>query len=186
MTWQALAVEIWGLTEAERVRLAAAPFAGAPADHWRAFSAVIHEKVLEGYAAGEVDLRRVLEVMRACSLGCTATDRIRLMAMTAERALKIRPKNLNRRRPPHPTWVKKSAGDFVRLIESRGLVVTPSEHGDGSAPGLELVRHWFESLELSGQSLTAGTLYDWYLDAKKAAGETPRRGRRPKSPSFST
>jgi hypothetical protein len=177
MSWQELAVEVWGLSDEERARLADAPFTTSSAEHWRWFASAAHMQALRGYAAGEMNERRLLAVVRACSLGCTVTDRIRLMAMTAERALKIRPKALNRRRPPYAAWVKKLACDGLRLFEQQGLVVSPSADS-GTSPALNETLAWLKALDLC--DVSPKQLYTWHLKAKHAAGEPTPRGRRPK------
>ena len=62
---------------------------------------------------GDIDLRRALEVVRSCSLYLGIKDRITLMPYTVERAMRIEP--AQRKRPPKPLWVRKSAATLVSM-----------------------------------------------------------------------
>jgi len=174
--------EVWALTAEERTRLAEAPFPNDP-EHWRWFAARMHTHALDGYAAGEVDLRRLLTYTRMCALGCALRDRITLEALMVERVLTVTPKTLNRRPPQYPAWVREAAGDLVRMLAEQypDETVTPSREGEPSA----ILRRALDWLTAWGFSTPAApirpkTLYGWYRDVRVADGVVLHRGRRKK------
>jgi hypothetical protein len=163
--------EEFALTAEEQLRLDEAPFRGTDASGWRRFAGYIQEQLLAAYAAGEVDLRQALNVMRSCSLGCSLNDRIIMMAHMVERALHISPKTLNRKRPPHPTWLRHSAAALVSMLheEHPDQPVAPNEANDWTTPILEIAIAWLVTLRLcdSRQPIRPRTLYDWCLEHKR-------------------
>jgi hypothetical protein len=160
--------EAFAITPEERTRLDAAPFRGTDEDGWRVFSSAVHDQVLAGYAAGEMDFRRMMEVMRSCSLGCRLTDRITLMALTAERALPIKP--AHRRRPQNPVWVMNSAAALVSMLhEDRpDEPLAPNEMNGWTTRILEEAIRWLVTLGLCNP-IDSRTLYKWCLAQKKTA-----------------
>ena len=169
---------VWALTPDERARLAAAPFPMNP-EQWRVFAVVMHEQALMGYGAGEMEFRTLMTYTRACALGCTVQDRRVLTALMVERALRITPKTLNRRRPPYPRWLQKAAGELVRALKDTypGEAVPPSTGRDGSSPILQRALAWLTAVGFTDRSspLRPLTLYRWYLERQRAGGVVLRR-----------
>jgi hypothetical protein len=159
----------FALTPEDRARLDAAPksFARTDADGWRSFAGHVHDQVLAGYAAGEMDLRRALEVMRSCSLGCRLNDRIALMALLVEHALQITP--ADRKRPPNPEWVQKSAATLVSMLreDQPDEPVAPTEHNAYTTPILQEAISWLVALGICDR-IDTRTLYKWYREHRAA------------------
>ena len=153
--------EAFPITPEERARLDAAPFLGTDEDGWSAFAGMIHEQVLIGYAAGEMELRRVFEVMRSCSLHCRLNDRITWLALTVERALPITPKK--RKRLQNPEWLKKSAASLVSMLrEDRpGEPWAPNEGNEWTTAILNDAIAWLVTLGLCEPKIDPRTLYRW-------------------------
>ena len=164
--------EAFELTSEERARLDVAPFRGTDKDAWRTFAGLVHDQVIAGYAAGEMDFRRMMTVVRSCSLGCRLSDRIMLMALTAERALAIEPKH--RKRLKNPIWVRNSAAALVSMLcEDRpDEPVTPNEITGWTTPILEEAIRWLVALGLCAP-IEPRTLYKWYLAHKRTANNHP-------------
>lgn len=158
----------FALTAAERSRLDAAPFRGTDERGWALFAAKMQEQILSGYADGEMDLRRALEVMRACSLGCSVKNRIVIMALMVEQALRKTPRNLNRRRPPHPTWLRRSAVTLLQVVREQdpSVPIAPHHHNQWTTPILDTAIAWLAALGLvdDAHPIQPRTLYAWYLE----------------------
>lgn len=103
--------EMFEITAEERARLDAAPFRGTDENGWMAFALAVQQQVLTAYAEGEIPLERALEVMLSCSLGCRATSRAVLLALTARRALENPPKERKGKRPPESHVGQVFSGD---------------------------------------------------------------------------
>lgn len=151
------------LTPEEKARIRAAPFRPGD-DGWRSFAAAVHEQVLAAYASGEMDLRRVFEVMRSCSLGCSARDRIAILGLTAHRSVQIEPKSLKRKRPVHPTWVKNSAAALVQMLheEFPDEPLAPNAMNRWRTRILKTAIAWLATLGLCDSTILPRTVYDWY------------------------
>lgn len=164
-------VEAFEITPNERARLDAAPFRGTDKGSWQVFARSVHDQVLASYAAGEMDFRRMVEVMRSCSLGCRNSDRMKLMALTVERALPIEP--AHRKCPPNPAWVMNSAAALVSMLhEDRpDEPVAPNDLNGWTTPILEEAIAWLVTLGLC-EPIDPRTLYKWYL-AQKKTGTRP-------------
>lgn len=160
--------EAFPITPEERAGFDAAPFRGVDEDRWQAFAAFVHEEVLAGYAAGETDFRRMMKVMRSCSLPCRQKDRITLLALTADRALRVEP--AHRKRPPNPTWVMHSAAALVSMLrEARpDEPLAPTDSNGYSTPIINDAIRQLVTLGLC-ESIDPRTLYTWYLAQKKTA-----------------
>lgn len=160
--------EAFAITPEECARLGAAPFRGTDENGWLAFASEIHKQVLAGYATGEMDFRRMMEAMRSCALGCRPKDRVMLMALTAERALRIQP--AHRKRQQNPAWVRNSAAALVSMLhEDRAdEPVAPNEMNGWTTPILEEAIRWLVTLGLC-EPIEPRTLYKWYLAQKKPA-----------------
>lgn len=159
--------EAFPITPEERAGFDAAPFRGVDEDRWRAFASFVHEEVLAGYASGETDFRRMMKVMRSCSLPCRHKDRIMLLALTADRALRIEPPH--RKRPPNPTWVKHSAAALVSMLrEARPdePLAPNSENGYST----RILKDALQQLVTFGLcAIDQRTLHRWYNAWKKTA-----------------
>jgi hypothetical protein len=155
----------FAVTPEDRARLDAAPksFGRTDAAGWRLFASQIHDQVLTGYTAGETTLRRGLEVMRSCSLGCPLKERIVLMALFVEHALQVTPKNRKRRQ--NPEWVQKSAATLVQMLSEvhPDEPLAPTEHNGYTTPLLEEAISWLVTLGIC-HAITGRTLYKWYLE----------------------
>ena len=166
--------EAFAITAEERDRFDAAPFRGTDEDGWRAFASQVHEQVLKSYAEGEINLERALQAVRSCSLGCRLADRVFLMALTAELALRITP--VRRKHPPNPTWVRQSAALLVSMLrEDRpGEPVAPNEMNGWTTLILSDAIAWLVALDLC-EPIDPRTLYSWYLartDAQSVSTST--------------
>ena len=161
-------VEAFEITPNERARLDAARFRGTDKDGWLAFARLVHDQVLASFAAGVMDFRRMMEVMRSCSLCCRISDREKLMALTAERALLIEP--AHRKSSPNPTWVMNSAAALVAMLheDKPDQPVAPNELNGWTTPILEEAIAWLVTLGLC-EPINPRTLYKWYLAQKKTA-----------------
>ena len=162
--------EHFALTAEEQTRLEAASFRNTDADGWRNFAGQAQAGLLGSYAGGEIDLRRALELMRACSLGCATKDRIVLIANMVEQALRITPADLKSRRPPHPTWLKASAAALVELLHDTfpDQPIAPNDGNDWTTPVLETAIAWLAALGLTTAPIRPRTLYEWYRQYPRA------------------
>jgi hypothetical protein len=168
--------EAFALTAAERARLDAAPFRGADERGWALFAGQMQKQILSGYAEGEMDLRRALEVMRACSLGCAVKDRIVIMANMVEQALRTSPRTLNRKRPPHPTWLRRSAATLVQVVneQSPDQPIAPHHFNEWTTPTLETAIAWLTALGMvdPAHPVRPRTLYEWYREHRDPSANT--------------
>src|SRR5262245_13400532 len=103
------------LSDHERALIDTAPFRPTPEGR-KHFALRIHDCVIDGYRRGEMSFHRMMEMMRTCSLGCLEDDRIELLALTADRALRIKPRFLNSSPPPYPAWHRQAAVDLVLYL----------------------------------------------------------------------
>jgi len=160
--------EAFAITPEERARLNVAPFKGTDEAGWRAFAGAVHEQVLASYRDGEITLERALKAMRSCSLGCRLSDRITLMALTADRACGITPVARGTRRPPTPSWVKNSAASLVQMLhETRSEeTVAPTHDNNWTTPILADTIEWLVALDLC-ERVDERTVYQWYLATKR-------------------
>lgn len=185
--------DLYDITPAERVQLDAFPVR-LTAEDWRSFAWSLYEGVIDSYARGETDFEQMMSAMRLCSLGCRSTDRLLLLGLTVERALRITPKSLNRRRPPFPTWLKRASVAVVRLLKEMNPAVTSgaNELSDWSSPVLVSASAWLVSLALCDPKnpIPTHTLYKWYRASMRVAGRPSAPGRprktSPKSTAYST
>jgi hypothetical protein len=161
------------ITPEERARLEAAPFRGTDEHGWCAFALGIQAQVLNAYAEGEIKLERALEAVLSCSLGCHPATRAVLLAGTALRAIQ-NPPRAPKKHYPNPTWVKYSAAHVVQMLhEDRPKEpLAPTQHNSHTTPILDDALCWLETLGLC-KGITARTLYDWYVEARKAGALEP-------------
>ena len=168
--------EAFALTAAERSRLDAAPFRGTDERAWALFAGQMQEQILSGYEDGEMDLRRALEVMRACSLGCALKDRIVIMANMVEQALRKTPRTLNRRRPLHPTWLRRSAVTLLQVVSEQfpDQPIAPHHFNEWTTPTLDTAIAWLAALGLvdAAHPVRPRTLYEWYREHRDPSGNT--------------
>jgi hypothetical protein len=163
--------EAFALTPEERARLDAAPFRGTDATGWRTWAGQFHDGLLASYADGEVDPVGALRLARSCSLGCVLKDRIVLMANFVEQLLRITPKKLGRRPPPHPTWVRHSAATLLETllaVSSDKQLIAPNDGNGWTTPLLERAIAWLVTLGLT-TPIKPRTLYEWYVEHTRAA-----------------
>ncbi len=171
----------------ELARLKKAPF---PFDskHWYKFARRFVHLVLQAYRDGEVDLHRMIALTRNCSLGCVFSKQKRFMAYVALAGLRFTPKTLNRKRPPHPEWVRRSAGHLIEmLMQVSDEPMAPSVYSSSSkilenATACLIAAGLYEGAEPVGSR----QLYDWYLETMQADGHDlkvgrPRKKTRPNS-----
>ena len=166
--------ELFAHTNDERNRLANAPFA-RDENAWLAFARHILDQVLAAYAAGEISLERCLRVMRSCSLGCKISDRIKLLAVTSELALRETPRRTpGKRRDKNPVWVRNSAATLVEMLhEDRPHEpIAPHEHNGWTTPILEDAIRWLVALKLC-EPVDTRTIYRWYLDGRATQSGPP-------------
>ncbi len=163
------------LSEAERTVIASAPFRHTP-DGCRKFALSIHDCVVVGYRQGEMTFRRMMQVMRARSLGCQENDRVELLALTADRALRAAPRDPNRSQPPYPRWQRRAAVELVLYLESLRPRLS-------STTILEEALAWLRALGLATEQsarqrpLSERTLRRWVQEARKARGQAHPVGR---------
>ncbi len=164
--------ELFPLTPEERGRLDAAPWAGTDAAGWRTLAAQLHNELLAGYRDGEIDLRRVLQLARACALGCAGFDRAVLTMNFVERILQQPPPTRSRSGPrDRNAWLRRSAAELVdALVADRPdprAAWAPNEMNDWSSVVLEKGVAWLMALGVVEQ-LTQKTLYEWWLAETEA------------------
>src|SRR5262245_40163611 len=87
-------------------------------ENWKRFSAKVSETLLESYASGAMDFRRMIAVMRSCALGCETSARLMRLGILAERALAITPAQARTRDYP-PAFQRLAAGLVEFLREQR-------------------------------------------------------------------
>jgi len=175
------------LSKEERVRLEAAPF-NAPPEALNEFAGKVADQLLNAYGDGEIDFRRMIAVTRSCSLGCIFKHQVMLLAYVAVEGLRITPKTLNRKRPPHPKWVQRSAGHLIEMLrQASDEPVAPSVYSSSSKI-LENATAWLIAAGLYEGAEPVGSrqLYDWYLETMQADGHDlkvgrPRKKTRPNS-----
>jgi hypothetical protein len=163
------------LSEDERSRVASAPFRVTP-EGWRRFALSIHDCVIHGYRHGEMGFKRALEIMRLCSLGCSEHDRVELLALTADRALRLTPKTRNASPPPYPAWQRKAAVDLVLQLKQELPDLTDR------LLRKEAIR-WLTTVGLAAEysarqrRLSDRTLERWVREHRQAQGTSRPRGR---------
>ena len=160
-------VELFELSPEERARLDARPFRGTDEAGWVRFSELVQAQVLQAYAEGEITLERALEAVWSCSLGCTASQRATLLAVTARGALQSTPKSWKGKRPQPPTWIRVSAYRLLEMLhEDRpGEPFIPNEDNHWTTKIFEDAIRWLVTLGLS-RPMSQRTLYAWYLAGK--------------------
>ena len=97
------------LSASEQRLVQTAPFRHTP-DGWRRFALNIHDCVIHGYRTGEMDFRRMMQVMRSCSIGCQEPDRIELLTVTGR---VINPTSKKQDVPPLRAQLKTHSGQVV-------------------------------------------------------------------------
>ena len=165
------------LSDKERALIEAAPFRHT-GEGWRRFAGQIHECVVHGYSRGEMDFRRTMEVMRLCSLGCHEDDRVELLALTADRILRLKPQFRNSSPPPYPRWQRRAAVDLVLYLEYL--------NGDQSSTTIrQEALAWLRVLGLATENsvrqreLSGRTLQRWVQAHRRTQGRARPAGRRP-------
>ena len=168
--------QAYPMSDAEKALVETAPFHHTP-EGWKRFALRIHDLVLCGYRDGEMDFRRMMEVTRSCSLGCCEGDRVEILALTADRALRMHPRNLNSSPPPYPRWQRRAAVDLVLYLES----LQPER--SGVQIRLDALA-WLTSLGLATENtsrarpLSTRTLERWVLEFRREQALSRPRGRR--------
>lgn len=162
--------EAFAATPDETARLAAAPFAGTDEAGWSHFAAGVHEQVVAAYSDGDITLEAALRAVRSCSIGCRLEHRITILALTAEKALRNPPTHKLRKQQGTPLWVRRSAANLVDMFreDNPNANIAPNEMNGWTTPVLEAAGAWLVALGLS-ESVAPRTLYQWWLDANKAA-----------------
>lgn len=157
------------LTPEELKRLESGPLGDVDEERWHIFAAAIHEQVCKAHASGDITLKRALEVMWSCALGCRVTDRITLMALTSVRTIRNPPPARTGKRQKNPEWVRNSAASLVRVLKENrpSEAVTPNEHNRWTTPILEDTIAQLVTLGLC-ERVSARTLYRWYVNANRS------------------
>ncbi len=157
------------LTDDERRRLETLPF-NPGNDGWKSFASLVHQQLLAAYESGEIDFRQMLSTMRGCAIGCDLATRISLIALTVERGLRIKPRDLNRKKPPYPTWLRNSAGSLVQMLreEFPEKPVAPNETNNWTTDILETAKAWLVALSLCPPEITCRTIYEWHKAAERS------------------
>jgi hypothetical protein len=170
--------ERFPLTTEER-SIAAQVIPGA-ADAWRRFAGAMQAKILQAYAAGEISERHALECARRTALGCTTAERISLLGVFAEQMLRLKPRVLNAKRPPLPEALRDAAVSIVEYVRELNPTIPFAPQRSGSdrdvfsvAREMLMPLGFFRPADMP----SAPTLHRWYLDWRKANGETRPRGR---------
>jgi hypothetical protein len=163
------------LSDSERALIDAAPFRHTH-DGWKRVAWIFNDCVLHGYRKGEMDFKRMMEVVRACSLGCAEDDRVEVLALTADRALRLTPRSLNSSPPPYPPWQRKAAVDLVLYLESQNPHFSNRQNRQAALA-------WLTSLGLATENtsrrhpLSERTLERWVHEHRKAEGSSRPAGR---------
>ncbi len=125
----------------------------------------------------------MMAFVRSCSLGCSVNERITLVALTVERGLAVTPRTLRRKRPPFPTWIRRSAATLVQMLseDHPEEPLAPNEMNGWTTPILETAIEWLKTLGLcdGAHPIRPRTLYGWWLENRKATASE-------NTPSYST
>jgi len=164
----------------ERARLEKAPFPSDP-KHWYEFAKRFVPLVVQAYRDGEVDLHRMIALTRSCSLGCVFSKQMMFTAYVALAGLRFTPKTLNRKRPPHPEWVRRSAASLITMLreDSPDEPFSPTERSGSSSKILDTAHAWLTAAGLfeGVEPVSPSRLYDWYRETRRADGYELKRGR---------
>lgn len=120
----------------------------------------------------------MMEIVRNSSLGCAETDRVEVLAFTAEMALRRPAPNLTPT-PPYPAWHRKAAVDLVLYLES----LDPKR---SAKDVLDDALLWLRSLGLNTENtsrrreLSKRTLERWVHEHRRVTGQRRPVGRPPK------
>ncbi len=157
------------LTPDDLRRLTLTPFPNTP-EMWELIARPIPEQLAKAYATGEIQLERALKIMRACSIGCSLSVRITLMAYTVERLLSIQPPRWKGRHPTTPLWIMSAAASLVEVLREQrpDEAFAPNELNDWKPAILEDAIDWLVAVGLCEERITARTLYDWIKKSKQA------------------
>lgn len=159
---------------------------------------------LLAYKSGEMDLLSVLNITATSANLCGSEFRTMLVGETALMTLVAgKPKLLNRRKSPYPTWVKRLAVDIIIILRKANpgmkLTSTSAKAAKGKRSALELTAVYLDALQLGpapkllwqeGMPMDAGrpreristrTLHRWYRERMLQLGRGSQRGR-PKNP----
>lgn len=163
--------EIFPLTEEEKNRLARLP-GPASTDDWLVTAKSLQRNLIQAYADRAITFRRLMEVVRSTSLGCTTQNRVTLLGVAAETALRTKPSLplRNGKRPRYPMALKIAAVDMVERIRE----LSPDAN---LLPCLELAVQWIEVLRLFTVPPNVRTLNRWYIERRSALGRGTPRGR---------
>lgn len=160
------------LSDADRMRRDVVPF-HATKEQWAEYAASVRACALHDYKAGELTLRRTLEVVLAAAFTLPAVDRVLLLGATAAEVLQTtRPKGLNRKRPPYPEALKQAAVDLI-------IIVRNDNPADSLREVVKVARDWLTTVQLFSkvEPPTEETLYRWYLKRARETGQSRPRGR---------
>jgi hypothetical protein len=154
------------LTDEERDRLATVPRAFHDEAFWSRWAIHAHVELADAYRAGEISLPDALQLLRNCSLGCSTRARLLITARFIDRVLPIKPKTLNRRKPPFPTWIKRMGAKAVAIVHEGlpDLELAPHEMNGWTTKKLELAVQLIVTLGMCSETRkpTPRTLYKWY------------------------
>lgn len=170
--------EFFEPNDEELTRLKKAPFPSDP-KHWHALAKGMVPLWVQAYRDGEVDFQRMIALTRSCSLGCVFSKQKQFMAYVALAGLRFTPKTLNRKRPPHPEWVKESAASLIDMLKEAypDKPVSPSVHS--SSDILDTAHAWLTAAGLfeGAKPVSPSRLYDWYRETRRADGKELKPGR---------